>query len=287
LASVRERRNLRSEGLRARVLLACEQRGTALMETDGTDERGCGSDPARVQRLPLVISLTALVVAVFGATPAATAAREALQLARNSVGPQHIRAGAVQPRHLAAGAVTAPKIRAGAVTGEKIALGTLRARHFRAGEMVQGAPGPPGPEGPQGARGPQGPPGPTAGAAAGTTMAGLTTTTPIGYTAEVTTTLPGKLFVVGQVNGFVRCGQQACSTTLILTVDGRQVPTTGATFFAAAGQTGRGEFVRFGVITVPSGKHIVSWAVSSRGTVEQISVVRHGSTVGAIALGGG
>lgn len=256
------------------------------MATEGMDERGRTSGPTRGQRLPLVLSLTALVVAVFGATPAATAAQEALQLVRNSVGPQHIRAGAVQPRHLAAGAVTAPKIRAGAVTGEKIALGTLRAGHFRAGEMVQGAPGPPGPTGPQGVqgpRGPQGPPGPTAGAAAGTGLAGLTGLTPFGFTAEVTTSVPGKLFVLGQVNGYVRCGQQACSRTVILTVDGSQVPTTGVTFSAAAGQTGRDEFVRFGIVTVPPGKHVVRWAGSNRGAVQESS---NGMIVGAIALGG-
>jgi hypothetical protein len=244
-------------------------------------------------RLPLALSSAALIVAVLGSTPAASAAREALEMVRNSVGPQHIRTGAVQTRHLAKNSVAGPVIRSGVVTtrhlapnavnGDKIAEGSLRAAHFRAGEMIQGAPGPQGPAGPAGPAGAQGPPGPTFGAVQGTGTGVSGALAPLAFKVEVVTTTPARLFVFGVVMPTMTCGQQACARTYILTVNGQPVSTTGASISGAAGRTVQGEMSRFGVVAVPRGRHIVEWARRDSGTHVTSST---GATVGAIVLGG-
>jgi hypothetical protein len=91
-------------------------------------------------RLPLVLSTTALLVAVLGATPLGRAAYEAI-VPRNSVGPAQLRARAV----------TNVKIRGDAVTSGKVKNRSLRAIDFAVGEL------PAGPVGPTGARGAVGP----------------------------------------------------------------------------------------------------------------------------------
>ena len=83
-------------------------------------------------RLPLVLSITALTVAVLGATPLGEAARE--QLApRNSVGTAQLRANAV--------------------VSSKVRNRSLLAVDFRRGQLPQGPAGPQGPVGPQGPAG--------------------------------------------------------------------------------------------------------------------------------------
>ena len=87
------------------------------------------------KRLPLVLSITALTVAVLGSTPLGEAARE--QLApRNSVGTAQLRTNAVVSR--------------------KVRNRSLLAIDFRRGQLPRGAVGPHGPAGPQGPVGPQG-----------------------------------------------------------------------------------------------------------------------------------
>lgn len=93
------------------------------------------------QRLPLALSITALVVAVLGATPIGTAAKN-LVVPRNSVGTIHLKNNAV--------------------VSSKVKNRSLVAADFRLGQLPRGAPGPAGPQGPQGpsgAAGPQGAPG--------------------------------------------------------------------------------------------------------------------------------
>lgn len=97
------------------------------------------------QRTPIVLSATALVVAVLGSTPVGEAAKD-LVVPRNSVGTLQLKNGAV----------TSAKIRTGAVTSAKVANFTLRAIDFRGGQLPRGPVGPAGPAGPAG---PQGPPG--------------------------------------------------------------------------------------------------------------------------------
>ena len=83
-------------------------------------------------RLPVVLSVIALVVAVLGSTPLGEAARD-IVIPRNSVG--------------------APQLKKNAVTTAKVKNRSLLAVDFKAGQV------PPGPTGERGAPGPQGPPG--------------------------------------------------------------------------------------------------------------------------------
>lgn len=90
------------------------------------------------QRLPIVLSTTALVVALLGATPIGTAARN-LVVPRNSVGTAQLKNNSV--------------------VSSKVRNRSLVAADFRLGQLPRGAQGPQGPAGPSGAAGPQGPPG--------------------------------------------------------------------------------------------------------------------------------
>ena len=85
------------------------------------------------QRLPITLSLTALVIAVLGVTPVGEAAREQLRLPRNSVGE--------------------PQLKQAAVTSIKVKNGSLLVKDFMAGQIPQGPAGPAGPAGPQGPAG--------------------------------------------------------------------------------------------------------------------------------------
>lgn len=89
------------------------------------------------KRLPIVLSLTALAVAVLGSTPVGEAALSALP--RNSVGTNQLMTGAV--------------------TSIKVRNGSLLVRDFMPGQIPQGPAGPAGAAGPAGPAGPQGPPG--------------------------------------------------------------------------------------------------------------------------------
>ena len=81
------------------------------------------------ERLPLVLSVTALVVAVFGATPVGEAARN-LVVPRASVGTLQLKKNAV--------------------TTAKVRNFSLTAADFKPGQLPRGPVGPQGPQGPPG-----------------------------------------------------------------------------------------------------------------------------------------
>jgi hypothetical protein len=87
-----------------------------------------------LRRLPIILSSTALVVAVLGATPVGEAALNALP--RASVGPLQLKTNAV--------------------TSIKVKNGSLLRADFRAGQIPAGPTGPAGPAGAQGAPGTSG-----------------------------------------------------------------------------------------------------------------------------------
>jgi len=89
-------------------------------------------------RIPMIVAVTALVVAVFGSTPLGHAAANMI-LPKDSVGTVQLRTGAV--------------------TGAKIKNGTLTAAKFKAGQLPAGQQGPKGEPGPQGPKGDTGPTG--------------------------------------------------------------------------------------------------------------------------------
>lgn len=90
-------------------------------------------------RLPLLLSATALVVAILTATPAGDAAKR-LILPANSVG--------------------AAQLKKGAVTAAKVKAHSLLAADFEHGQLTGGPAGPKGDAGPQGPKGDPGPRGP-------------------------------------------------------------------------------------------------------------------------------
>ena len=98
-------------------------------------------------RLPLILSTTAVLVAVFGSTPVGEAAYNAI--APNSIGARELRNGAV----------TNAKLRGDAVTSGKVRDGSLRAIDFKPGQLPAGPPGPKGDKGDKGAKGDRGPKG--------------------------------------------------------------------------------------------------------------------------------
>ena len=97
-------------------------------------------------RLPLIMSITALLVAVLGSTPLGEAAFNAI--APSSIGARELRNGAV----------TNAKLRGDAVTSGKVLNRSLRAIDFRAGQLPAGPPGPKGDKGDKGPKGDKGEP---------------------------------------------------------------------------------------------------------------------------------
>jgi hypothetical protein len=152
------------------------------------------------ERLPLVLSITAVIVSVLGSTPIGEAGLE-LVVQRNSVGTPQLRNGAV----------TTPKLRNNAVTSAKVLNGALLPVDFRPGSLPRGATGPAGPTGPIGATGPTGLTGPrgATGPTGATGAPGLTgyqvvtasVSTPAGAFGGIQATCPsGKVPLGGGVN---------------------------------------------------------------------------------------
>ena len=97
-------------------------------------------------RLTLIIAITALVVAVLGATPFGEAAYNAV-VPSNSVGSAQLRNGAV----------TEAKLRGDAVTSGKVKNRSLKAIDFATGQIPAGPAGPKGDKGDNGSKGDTGP----------------------------------------------------------------------------------------------------------------------------------
>jgi hypothetical protein len=91
-------------------------------------------------RLPLILSTTALLVAVLGATPIAGAVETALLPAR-SVGTDQLRTGAVTSTKIRNGAVAAVDVRPRSLTGAQVRDGSLLAVDFKPGQLPAGPKG--------------------------------------------------------------------------------------------------------------------------------------------------
>lgn len=139
-------------------------------------------------RLPLILSTTALVVAVFGSTPLGRAAYRAV-VPSNSVGTKQLQHNAV----------SAGKIAPNAVRTGHVLNGSLLAADFKAGQLPSGPQGPKGDKGDKGdkgSKGDQGIPGLTAVEAVRTTA-----TIPAGAYGGTTANCPtGKAVLGGGVN---------------------------------------------------------------------------------------
>lgn len=93
------------------------------------------------QRLPIVLSVTALLVALLGWTGIAESTIDRLITGKD------IKNSSIGSIDIKNGAVTGRDVKNGSLTGADIRNGTLRALDFRPGELVVGAPGPQGPKG--------------------------------------------------------------------------------------------------------------------------------------------
>lgn len=105
-------------------------------------------------KLNTIIAVTALVVAVFGATPLGHAAGR-LVLPKASVGAGQLKANAVSGAKVKDGSLTAADFKSGGLPA-----GPQGPKGERGDKGDPGAPGPQGPSGPQGEQGIPGPPGP-------------------------------------------------------------------------------------------------------------------------------
>lgn len=93
-------------------------------------------------RLPMIFSITALLVALFGITPLGEAAYNAV-VPRNSVGTLQLQRNAVK----------AAKIAPNAIRSGHVLDGTLLAADFKPGQIPQGPKGDQGDKGPKGDKG--------------------------------------------------------------------------------------------------------------------------------------
>lgn len=111
---------------------------------------------------------------------------------------------------------------------------------------------------------------------------GCLTPNATGFTAEVTTSRPTKLFAIGELEGRVRCVTgTVCSISGALHVDGEQQPTTVRFII---GDQGEQRFTAFAVVSVGAGDHTVTWQMSTSGpNVDESSIA---TWAGAVALGG-
>jgi hypothetical protein len=107
-------------------------------------------------RLPLVLSITALLVAVLGATPLGRAAYDAVVIPKHSVGTIQLKRAAVGSAQLKHNAVTASRIAPNAIRTGQIVNGSLLAEDFKPDQLPQG------PKGDKGDKGAKGDPGESA-----------------------------------------------------------------------------------------------------------------------------
>ena len=109
-------------------------------------------------RLPLILSATALFVALFGSTPLGRAAYDAV-VPKNSVGAAQLKQNAVTSRAIRNGSIRGIDIQKQTLTGLHIKPGTLVAADFKTGQLPSGAKGEKGDKGDKGAKGDKGDPG--------------------------------------------------------------------------------------------------------------------------------
>ncbi len=98
-------------------------------------------------RLPIILSVTALVVAVLGTTSLGHAAYNAVKLPKNSVGTTQLKNNSVTGR----------KVKNSSLTGADVRNGSLTAVDFAQGALPGGAAGTSGPKGDKGEQGQIGP----------------------------------------------------------------------------------------------------------------------------------
>ena len=145
-------------------------------------------------RLPMIFSITALLVAILGVTPLGEAAYNAI-VPRNSVGTLQLQRNAVK----------AAKIAPSAIRTGHVLDGTLLVADFKAGQIPQG------PKGDKGDKGDRGAPGPTEGASSVDSNPAVpaSLTNQWNFSTDVqssfTTSRAGRLLLVKGFTGYMTC----------------------------------------------------------------------------------
>jgi hypothetical protein len=172
-------------------------------------------------RLPMIVSITALLVALFGITPLGKAAYDAV-VPRNSVGTLQLKRNAVK----------APKIAPSAIRTGHVQNGSLLVADFKSGQL---------PQGPKGDKGDRGEPGPGA--------TSFDTTVDVGVTDVVLATAAG-VEVVARCSpgtgGFASVGIRTTPSTNTLKASGTS--SSGSTVSAVNGSGFSGTSVQ-GAVT--------------------------------------
>jgi hypothetical protein len=227
------------------------------------------------KRAPIVLSTTALVVAVLAATPLgqATATRLA------AIPPFARTAGFAK---LAGNSAKLNNHRSTlrGLPGTIPVVGTD-------GKLPAsiGAIGPQGPAGAKGERGPVGPVGPTRGVATKNGRPNdYTNNTEIGQPIDITVDSQSTLFVFGRVQATVSCAAgQSCQRHYGLYVGSEQVEGTLVVAYAPVGGSATDNVAVFGTITVPAGTHSIRFrAGNSQYVTGALDIY---TNIGAIQLG--
>jgi hypothetical protein len=231
------------------------------------------------QRAPLVLSITALVVAVFGATPLgqATASKVAAKF------PPFARTSGFARLAGNSNKLNNHRSTLRGLPGTIPVVGANGKLPASIGAV--GPQGPAGPAGTAGAKGDRGPAGPTNGAA--TAIANpnaYTNMADIGQTVDVRFDSAGTLFAFGRIQAAVVCTTaQSCSRHYGLYVDGQQVEGTLVEVHPPTGGSVTDNFAVFGTKAVSAGTHTIRFRAGNNANVQAFSDVS--ANVGGIALG--
>ncbi len=227
-------------------------------------------------RAPLVLSITALVIAVLGMSPIGQATAERLS--------------AVVPPFARTAGFARLADNSNKLNGHRSTLRGLAGTIPVVGANGKlpasiGAVGPQGPAGAAGPKGDRGPAGPTNGAA---TAIGnpnsYTTMAEIGNTVDVRFDTDGTLFAFGRIQAVVQCtAGQDCSRHYGLYVDGQQVEGTLVEVHPPFGGTITDNFAVFGTKKVSAGTHTIRFRAGNNPNV--LGALDVSTNVGGIALG--
>jgi hypothetical protein len=231
------------------------------------------------QRAPIVLSITALVVAVLGATPLGQAAASRLA----AVVPPFARTAGFARLSGNSNKLNNHKSTLRGLPGTIPVVGANGKLPASIGAV--GPQGPAGPAGAAGAKGDRGPAGPTFGAS---TALGnpnsYTNMSEIGQTIDVKFDSAGTLFAFGRVQAVLTCtANQDCNRHYGLYIDGQQVEGTLVEVHNYGNVQRTDNFAIFGTKAVSAGTHTVRFRAGNTANVQgslDVSV-----NVGGIALG--
>jgi hypothetical protein len=231
------------------------------------------------QRAPLVLSITALVVAVLAATPLgqATVSKVAAKI------PPFARTAGFARLSGNSNKLNNHKSTLRGLPGTIPVVGANGKLPASIGAV--GVQGPAGPAGPKGDNGAQGPVGPTNGVASKIGRpSDYTNNTEIGTATSISVSSQSTLFVFGRVQSTVACtAGQGCQRHFGLWVDDQQVEGTLGLAYGIPGGNATDTVTVFGTINVSPGNHSIRFRAGNSQYVTAATDVY--VNIGAIQLG--